>query len=125
MKHIVKIFLTNLLVINALLSVAQHVNSSDTLNLVFPFEDDSGLLYDSTQFTSPLMMDLPESLTDEVVYDPLTGEYLLKRTINGKVDYRPPVRMTLQEYVDYDFSKAEKSYWSERARNENFEHQEV
>ncbi len=123
MKHIVKIFLTNLLVINALLSVAQHVNSSDTLNLVFPFEDDSGLLYDSTQFTSPLMMDLPESLTDEVVYDPLTGEYLLKRTINGKVDYRPPVRMTLQEYVDYDFSKAEKSYWSERARNENFEHQ--
>ncbi|HOG20259.1 MAG TPA: cell surface protein SprA, partial [Salinivirgaceae bacterium] len=36
---------------------------------------------------------------------------------------RPPVRMTLQEYIDYDFSKAEKSYWSERARNENFEHQ--
>ena len=28
-----------------------------------------------------------------------------------------------KEYADYDFTKAERNYWAERARNENFEHQ--
>ncbi len=123
MKHIIKIILACLFVLIVVLSYAQRINSADTIKLAFPFKDDNGLLYDSTNFTSPLMLDLPESLKDDIVYDPLTGEYLLKRTINGKIDYRPPVRMTLKEYADYDFTKAERNYWAERARNENFEHQ--
>lgn len=123
MKFIVRLFLLSIIIPNALLTIAQPGASVDTVGLPFPFDDDNGLIHDSTNFTSPLMMEAPESVKDETLYDPLTGEYVLRRTVNGKVDIRPPVRMTLKEYADYDFAKAERNYWSERARNENFEHQ--
>jgi cell surface protein SprA len=123
LKRIVRIFSFLLFSLSAAFSLAQPGGTNDTLRLAFPFRDDNGLLYDSTNFSSPLMMEMPESVKEEVVYDPLTGEYVVRRTINGKVDYRPPVRMSLKEYADYDFNKAERNYWSERARSENFEHQ--
>ncbi len=123
LKRIVRIFSFCLFFLSTVISFAQPGSTNDTLKLAFPFGDDNGLLFDSTNFTSPLMMELPESVKEEVVYDPLTGEYVVRRTVNGKVDYRPPVRMSLKEYADYDFDKAQRNFWSERARNENFEHQ--
>lgn len=123
MKSFAKLISVILFVAFANIESFSQGGGNDT-TLVYPFDDNSGLIYDTTQFSSPLMMEAPEgAISEEVVYDPVTGEYVLKQTVNGKVDYRPPVRMTLQEYSDYDFSKAEQNYWSDRARNENFENQ--
>jgi len=123
LKRFIRLILFIIFTFSYSLISAQETETKPPVNLVFPFNDNNGLIHDTTNFSSPLMMDLPEAVKEEIVYDPATGEYILKRTINGKVDYRPPVRMTLKEYADYDAETSMRNYWSDRARNENFEHQ--
>ena len=98
LKRIIRLTSFFIFTFNCTLSFAQEENNPP-VNLAFPFRDNNGLIHDSTNFSSPLMMEMPDAVKEEVEYDPITGEYILKRTINGKVEYRPPIRMTLKEYV--------------------------
>ncbi len=105
-------------------SIVWSQNVSETAKrLPYPFEDHSGLVYDTAKAVSPLMFWPEDLIKEEVIYNPLTGEYLIRQTINGKVDFRPPVRMLLKEYIDYDFNRSVTDFWQQRARREKFEHQ--
>ena len=61
----------------------------------------------------------PANVNEEVVFDPLTGQYILQSTVGeGNINYRPPMSMTLEEYMKYDMEKAMETYWLERLDEE-------
>lgn len=91
-------------------------------NLPYNFSDDSYLLIDSTRFRSPLMMETPDLLKEEIEYDPENNRYILRSKI-GKRDYKTPRYLSVEDYINYDLESFKRDYWKQRARSENFEHQ--
>ncbi|PLX18923.1 MAG: cell surface protein SprA, partial [Salinivirgaceae bacterium] len=96
--------------------------SNNRFNLPFNFSDDSYLLIDSTRFRSPLMMDIPDLLKEEVEYDPDNNRYILRSKI-GTRDYKAPRYLSVEDYLNYDLETFKHDFWKNRARSENFEHQ--
>jgi len=68
--------------------------------------------------TGTIDLGTPSNVTNDVVYDPVTGEYILRSTMGDNIDYRPPQSMTLEEYMNYDMSKSMKTYWAEKNEEE-------
>lgn len=61
----------------------------------------------------------PSNITNEVIYDPETGQYIIQSTVGENIDYRPPMSMSLEEYLNYDMQQAMETYWTERAEEES------
>lgn len=80
--------------------------------LPFPFNDDP--FYSPADNNHPLYLSDPANIEDSVYFDPESGEYVFTRKI-GDLDYRPDHTMNQQEYFLYDFDKAIRDYWQERA----------
>ncbi len=56
----------------------------------------------------------PSSVNKTIVYDPKTGTYVFKETIgDSELNYRNSSLMTLEEYLDYEASKAREVNWKE------------
>ena len=68
--------------------------------------------------TGTIDLGTPSNVTNDVVYDPVTGEYILRSRIGENIDYRPPQSMSLEEYMNYDMSKAMQTYWLEKNQEE-------
>lgn len=64
--------------------------------------------------TGNIDLENPSNVTDDVIYDPVTGQYILRSRIGENIDYRPPMSMSLDEYLDYDMEKSMKTYWLEK-----------
>ncbi len=81
-------------------------------DLPFPIKenDNSEPIYNSTQ---PLQLNNPSNIKTDVSYSPDDTSFLFTQKI-GKLDYRPPITMTQEEYQDYLFKKQIKSYWKSR-----------
>lgn len=59
------------------------------------------------------------SVIDEnIEYDPITGNYIITRNIDG-ILISPPTYMTFEEYMDYKAEKQEKAYFDNLAGIEN------
>jgi cell surface protein SprA len=56
----------------------------------------------------------PGNVTNDVVYDPVTGQYILQSTIGDNIQYRPPMSMSLDEYLNYDMQKSMKTFWMDK-----------
>ncbi|MBK9761752.1 MAG: cell surface protein SprA [Flavobacteriales bacterium] len=56
----------------------------------------------------------PENVTNDVVYDPITGQYILQSNIGDNIQYRPPMSMSLDEYLNYDMQKSMKTFWTDK-----------
>lgn len=91
-------------------------------NLPYNFADDSGFLFDSTRFHSPLMMETPDVVKQEAEFDPEQNQYIIRNTVGG-VNYKPPTYLSIEDYLKYDLNTFKQNYWKQRARSENFEHQ--
>jgi cell surface protein SprA len=61
----------------------------------------------------------PENIENEVVYDPVTGQYIMQSTVGGSFNYRPPMSMSLEEYLQYDMSKSMETYWLDRVEQDS------
>jgi len=94
-----------------------QINSPQQDTLKFQFEDQGQYSYDK-QEESPLYLESPSNIKDTVEYDPATNEYIISKKI-GNYDYRPSKRMTQEEYQEYQFEQALRSYWRNRARGNN------
>lgn len=68
--------------------------------------------------TGTIDLGTPSNVTNDVVYDPVTGEYILRSRIGENIDYRPPQSMSLEEYMNYDMSKSMQTYWLEKNQEE-------
>jgi cell surface protein SprA len=101
----------------------EDTTRTNPYNLPYNFSDDSGLLFDSTRFQSPLMMQTPSFLKEEAVYDEEHNRYLIRKTIGDGINYQPPTYLSVEDYLQYNLNKTRNDYWKQRAKTENFEHQ--
>lgn len=88
----------------------------DTLNLPYPFTDQSGgdPMYKDE---SPLFLDDPSNIKTVVTYDPDSNIYVVEQKI-GNENYRPPMYMTIDEYMDWKKKKDLNEYWKQRSHAE-------
>ncbi|MFN8351063.1 MAG: cell surface protein SprA [Flavobacteriales bacterium] len=56
----------------------------------------------------------PGNVENDVIYDPETGQYILRSRIGENIDYRPPMSMSLDEYLNYDMQRSMKTYWMDK-----------
>jgi cell surface protein SprA len=104
-QHIGKLLL---LVFTVLGNMGKY-HAQDTLP--FPIQN----YIDPTQ-TQTQSFDLgdPSSVTQTIVYDPVTGTYVFKETFSNGLNYRNPSMMTLEEYLEYERQKALRDNWKDK-----------
>lgn len=91
---------------------AEKKNSKDeTLPYAFDDEDNSKLKKDKVK--SPLYLKDPSNIKKTVVYDPATGNYILKQQI-GEMDYRNSTSMSKEEFHEQQNENVLRDYWMER-----------
>jgi cell surface protein SprA len=61
----------------------------------------------------------PENIQNDVIYDPVTGQYIMQSTVGGSFDYRPPMSMSLEEYLNYDMERSMQTYWTDRVEEDS------
>ncbi len=101
----------------------EDTTGENRYNLPYNFRDKSGLLMDSSHFHSPLMLETPELLKEEVEYDPDNNRYIIRHKLGKDINYKAPNYLSIDDYLEYDLDKFKNNYWKQRARSENFEHQ--
>ena len=92
-------------------------NQRDTsqVNLIYPFNDDTGNPYIDDQNVSPLFMRDPENIKREIIYNPETNTYEFETKV-GDFNYRTPTIMDFEDYQQYDLDNDVRSYWNERTQ---------
>jgi len=87
--------------------------------LPYPYSDNDGNPFTQDD-NSPLYGSDPENISNDIEYDPETGDYIFRRKVGGR-DIETPFNASFNDYLDYDFDNSMKSYWRQRARSESFE----
>ena len=93
----------------------------DTLDLIYPFNDNSGDPFTTNK--SPLYLNTPGNVKSGFEYDPETGQYNYYERIGDRY-YRSPTYMSLEDYSNYDASKRMKEYWNTKSETEDLERSE-
>ncbi len=88
-------------------------DTSRRIDLPYPFTGDPDFFYQGSQNRSSLFLKDPKNISQNVVYDPKTNQYILNNKM-GQLDYRPPLRMDMKEYRQFDEKKSVEDYWIER-----------
>lgn len=92
-----------------------QVDSPD-VDLVWPITDP---LTPGDPGTGRLNLSDPENIENTVVYDPVTGQYVVQSSVGGSFDYRPPMSMSLEEYLEYDMERSMDNYWLDRVEQDS------
>jgi len=85
-----------------------------TGSLPFPFEDQPAF-GTIPQDSIKLFLNKPGNINFEIEYDPETGQYIFYEKI-GKLNYRLPQSMSLENYIDRDFEQSVREYWKQRSK---------
>lgn len=88
---------------------------SPQIDLHYPIIDPPGT---GVENTGTIDLGTPGNVTNDVVYDPVTGQYILRSRMGEHIDYRPPQSMSLEEYMEYDMEKSMQTYWLEKNQEE-------
>ncbi|MBN2764258.1 MAG: cell surface protein SprA, partial [Bacteroidales bacterium] len=92
-----------------------QLTENDSIELQYPFTDDIRYPFSHSGVESPLFLSNPSNIESKIVYDPETNQYVFSETI-GRMNYRPPVSMSLDEYIEYDTKTSMSHFWIQRAR---------
>ena len=97
------------------------IEATDTGNIVLPIPfPEEGSPFSTSNETSPLYGPMPSDYKNEIIFDPVTRQYIFKEKI-GNLDYRTPYVMSFDEYRNFDLDNSIKRYWHIKASNANFE----
>src|SRR5690606_11849674 len=99
---------------NGFMVLVMQVDSPQ-IDLHYPIIDPPGT---GDENTGTIDLGAPDNVTNDVVYDPITGQYILRSRIGENIDYRPPQSMSLEEYMNYDMEQSMKTYWLEKNQEE-------
>ena len=89
---------------------------TDTINVQQSYLlEELSIFQDKNQF--PLQLASPSNIKDTVEYDPESNEYIFSKKV-GEHDYKPSLRMTFEEYKDYQFEQSLRDYWRQRAKGQ-------
>ncbi|MDQ3190245.1 MAG: cell surface protein SprA [Bacteroidota bacterium] len=81
--------------------------------LPFPFSDKSWDPFPSSGSGGGMYLKDPSNIQNEFSYDSETGNYNYDQKM-GELNYRSPVYMTFDEYVNYKMDKSTKDYWRQK-----------
>ncbi len=104
----------------------EEVPIDDTIkdtNLKYPIPDEN-INPTQNNDNSPLYGEDPSSIQTEIVYDEENDQYIFIKKIGDEV-IETPFSVTFEEYLQYDFDKAMKKYWRQRAKNNESENRET
>ncbi len=90
--------------------------------LPYPFPKEEAFEYPESKDSSFLFLGNPSNLKKELEFDPVSGEYVFYEKI-GKLNYRLPKTMSLQDYIRYDFQNSVRNYWKQRTNQQDMETQ--
>ncbi|MCK4746368.1 MAG: cell surface protein SprA, partial [Bacteroidales bacterium] len=96
-------------------------NAQDT-TLHYPFSDKGSYPFSNSGLNSPLYLQNPANINSQVIYDPITKQYIFSETI-GTWNYRTPTLMNADEYQRYEFRQSLQDYWRMKASGESLEGQ--
>ena len=85
----------------------------DTTHLIYPIPVDNGNPMDKLYQQSPLYLHDPSNITQEIIYDPITGQYTFKNKI-GDFEYTTPTTMSPTEFLNYKSRQGVMEYWKQR-----------
>jgi len=88
------------------------------VTLKYPMQDQSTGMPSLNDYNGGLYLKDPSNIKTDITYDTDSGVYDVSQKM-GKLNYRPPIYMTQEEYMDYQFKKSMKSYWKERGTAES------
>ncbi len=90
----------------------------DSDTLVYPFHDRVADSYSEDGSPKSMYMKDPANIKTEVQYDPDNNRYNINENM-GQLFYRNPSYLTFDEFIDKEFKKSTKSYWKQRAGEED------
>jgi hypothetical protein len=80
----------------------------DSVNLPYPLNDLPFInLY---QKKNPFDLKTPSNITREVIFDPLTRQYIVREKLGSRL-YRPPQYLTIDEFQKYETDMLKRNYW--------------
>ncbi|HET6243214.1 MAG: cell surface protein SprA [Bacteroidetes bacterium] len=88
-------------------------NTKESEPLPFPFNDQSWDPFPSSGSNGSMYLKDPSNIQSEFSYDVETGNYNYEQKL-GDRNYRSPVYMTFDEYVNYKMDKSTKDYWRQK-----------
>ncbi|HNQ67082.1 MAG TPA: cell surface protein SprA [Bacteroidales bacterium] len=103
-----------------------NIHLDDTIKeikLPYPLPDEN-LNPTLNNDNSPLYGTNPSNLSTEIIYDPETNEYIFVKKLGDDV-IETPFSVSFNEYLEYDFDKAMKSYWRQRSKSDISESRET
>jgi cell surface protein SprA len=106
----------------AFTSNSEGQDNQDSLNLQFPFREDSSNPLPGTLMSSPFFLNNPSNIHTNIVYDPATNTYKFSEEI-GDISISNPTIMSFEEYRQYEMEQAKSRYWEQRRSGENLETQ--
>lgn len=86
------------------------------VELVYPITDPNAPGAGSTGLVN---LGDPENIQNDVIYDPVTGQYIVNSSVGGSFDYRPPMSMSLEEYLNYDMEQSLQTFWLDKVEQES------
>jgi len=95
-------------------------NLSDSTNryqLRYPIQENN-YPFSTSGIVSPMLLRPPSNIEQTIVYDPVSRRYVFSEKV-GKLNYRLPTSMSLDEYRLYEARKTEMEYWQEKSREES------
>ncbi len=109
-----------LLILSGLLLVAGALAQDSTLH--YPFSTKGAYPLSTTALSSPLYLQNPSNIKSQVIYDPVSRQYVFSETI-GSWNYRPPSLMSQKAYQNYAFERNIRDYWKLKSGGQSLEGQ--
>lgn len=90
-----------------LLAKSKPVADSPTIELPFPISNDPNVPGSNVNLLDPL------NYNNNVVYDPVTGTYIINQNVGTNIQTQPTTTMTLEQYQNYDMQRALQNNWKD------------
>lgn len=91
------------------------IEPKDTIDIPWPNEDE----INPHENPGGVSLPLPDNINYQIVYDPISGEYVITQTVGENITFRNPTMMTLDEYLNQSIQENLSEYWAEIQEEED------
>ena len=92
---------------------AQTSEENDSTEIDLPLPHGGEDVFNPVENTGGISLDWPGNFNYEVVYDPITGQYIVQHTIGDTLQFRPSSLFSLDEFLNYDINGNLTEFWNQ------------
>ena len=92
---------------------AQTSEENDSTEIDLPLPHGGRMFLIRWKILAVLGLDWPGNFNYEVVYDPITGQYIVQHTIGDTLQFRPSSLFSLDEFLNYDINGNLTEFWNQ------------